>query len=135
MRSAGGEVWKSVAFDVSEYTLVFQRVSGERKGRAAPMWVVVRPLLEEPHATRARQSRGRTAGIAEFLAVPICSALALDGVAYERFLFQSGVLDDVVEFLSSAALSRPESVATVRKQIQAMVMAAEVDYIVERLPA
>jgi hypothetical protein len=65
--------------------------------------------------------------------VPICSTLALDPLAYEHFLSHCGVLDDALDVLAPITLVDAEAVETARRQIQSLVMAAEVDDIVSRM--
>jgi len=127
----------TVGFGVCEYTLVFRRrLDGATDQHERSVWEVVRPqlLAGERPAARARTA-GPDAGMAQMLAVPICSALALEGVAYERFLVRSGVLDDVLRLLAGMTLPGPLSLETARKQIQSLVMAAEVHHIVDRMSA
>ena len=69
------------------------------------------------------------------LVVPIYSTLALDALAYERFLLSSGVLDAALRVLGHRALSDPFSAETTRKKIQSLVMAAEVQHIVDGMSA
>jgi hypothetical protein len=88
-------------------------------------WTVARP----PRQGAARRIE-RAAGPDELFAVPICSTLALDELAYERFLAQSGALHDALLLLGELTLDDALGAETVRRQIQALVMAAEVDYIV-----
>src|SRR5262249_52397587 len=115
------ERWGQVRFGVCEYTLVFQRVSGQR-GRAARTWDIVRPS----------QHRQRTKGspadrLAELFAIPICSTLAFDEVAYEQFLIKSGVLRDALHYLTPLSLADAESVETARRKVQSLIVEAEVD--------
>jgi hypothetical protein len=120
-------VWVSVDFGVSEYTLVFRSAPGG--ARADSTWSVVRPVQH----TRIRKWQADTcqhAGVARLFAVPICSALALEGVAYEQFLNRSGVLDKSLRLLADMPLDDARAVETTRRQIQSLVMAAEVDNIV-----
>ena len=118
-----------MGFGVSEYTLVF-RSCGRGKGcQATEQWTVVRPI----QYVQTRMARERTVEqtpIARVFAVPICSALALEGVAYEQFLTRSGVLQDSLRLLSEAPLDDEVAVETARRRIQSLVMAAEVDSIV-----
>jgi hypothetical protein len=127
----------TVGFGVCEYTLVFRRtLDGATDQHEHSVWEVVRPqlLAGERPAARARTA-GPDAGMAQMLAVPICSALALEGIAYERFLVRSGVLDDVLRLLVGMTLPGPLALETARKQIQSLVMAAEVRHIVDRMSA
>jgi len=129
-----------VAFGVSEYTIVFRRVPGREAGRDEPTggWLILRPTPEIPvrAATRGQPSAtARDGGIAEVLIVPFYSTLALDDLAYERFLRQSGALDHALELLSSLSLADQPSAETIRKEITSLVMAAEVQYIVDGMSA
>lgn len=94
-------------------------------------WNVVRPAQDR----RAVARKTLPTAVAEVFAVPICSALALDAAAYERFLGASGVLDDILALLAQAPVRSTDEAETARKRIQALVMAAEVQHIVERMPA
>lgn len=83
-----------------------------------------------------RSGSARPAGRTdEIFVVPLCSTLALDSGAYERFLQGSGVLDGALQLLTVVSLRDEEAVDTARKEIQALVMAAEVQYIVEGMSA
>ena len=127
----------TVGFGVCEYTLVFRRMLDGATDQHEPSgWAVVRPqlLAGERPAARARTA-GPDASMAQMLAVPICSALALEGVAYERFLVRSGVLDEALRLLAGMTLPGPLALETARKQIQSLVMAAEVRHIVDRMSA
>jgi hypothetical protein len=124
-----------VEFGVSEYTLVFRRVLSRKVGRdeTAGRWMLVRPLHEIP--TRAPGVSAAEFEVAEVFIVPFCSTLALDDLAYERFLRQSGVLDEALECLHGARLLDALVAETLRKEIQSLVMAAEVQYIVDGMSA
>ena len=146
---------RSVQFDVCEYTLVFRRVlSHERPtGRvahgavgsssqrapadlSAGQWQIVRPALDRPARRSGQPSATPLDGdIAEVLIVPFCSTLALDDLSYERFLRQSGVLADALVLLEAVTLQEFDSVETARKEILSLVMAAEVQYIVDGMSA
>lgn len=137
-RSLCGEAWVLVRFGVAEYTLVFRR-EGNRGGRSARRaarhpWTVARPLQYPSRKGAARRIK-HAAGLDELFAVPICSTLALDELAYERFLAQSGVLHDALLLLGELTLDDAPSAETVRRQIQSLVMAAEVQYIVDGMSA
>ncbi len=130
---------RSVEFDVSEYTLAFRRVLSHAAGRddTTGRWALLRPVSDLP-ARRAQASASaptRAVAIAEVFIVPLCSTLALDDLSYERFLRQSGVLDDALDLLASAAFAETDSVETIRKEIQSLVMAAEVQHIVDGMSA
>jgi hypothetical protein len=128
-----GEVWIPVRFGVSEYTLVFRRASNRDRGSADSSWNVARPAV---HRLRARSGQPRTTtGLHELFAVAIVSTLALDELAYERFLAQSGVLHEAIAVLGTLALGDAERVEVARRRIQSLVMAAEVQYIVDGMSA
>ena len=130
-----GEVWSLVGFGVSEYTLVFRRGGGQTAGRAPRGWTVVRPVAAQLPTARRSNATKPGARTDELFVVPICSTLALDHGAYERFLQGSGVLDGALRLLAAVSLRDEETVETARKEIQALVMAAEVQFIVEGMSA
>jgi hypothetical protein len=124
-----------VDFGVCEYTLVFQRLTTWKHEPAGRAWSVLRPAtgrraMHPPHLTRPADG-----AVAQVLVVPICSTLALDPLAYEHFLVHSGVLDDALDVLATITLVDAEAVETARRQIQSLVMAAEVQRIVEGITA
>lgn len=126
-----------MGYGISEYTIVFRR--GAREGeRAGRTWTVVRPA---PHKRRVSYVSSHpahlvaTVGVAQVFVVPICSALALDGDAYAAFLSSSGVLDDALRLLARMQLTNKRSVETTRRQIHSLVMAAEVQHIVDGMSA
>ena len=123
----------TVGFGVAEYTLVFRRtLGGAPDGQTNAGWTVARPQGATPRQA-AVGGAGTRAGVAQVLAVPICSALGLEGAAYEQFLLQSGVLDDVLHLLAGVELVGAHSLDTARKQVQSVVMAAEVGQIVSKI--
>ncbi len=143
-------------FGVREYTLVFRRVlsherpTGQVAGddaagsaarsasasSAAGHWQIVRPVLDRPARRSGQHSAKSLDGdIAEVLIVPFCSTLALDDLSYERFLRQSGVLADALTLLDAVTLQETDSVETARKEMLSLVMAAEVQYIVDGMSA
>jgi hypothetical protein len=124
-----------VGFGVSEYTLVFKRVPGRKRERVGRAWISVRPALSMQSTVSVRPDSVRAAGVAHILVVPIYSTLALETLTYEAFLVQSGVIDDALRLLASMTLSSPNSVETTRRQIQSLVMAAEVQHIVDGMSA
>lgn len=127
----------SVGFGVTEYTLVFRRALRQRNGQHATrapraVWTVVRPI--------ARIGVGELADepmmdVAQVFVVPICSTLALDIRAYEKFLAQSGALNRALRALNGLTFAQPQTAENARKQIQSIVMAAEVNHIVSKLSA
>ncbi len=132
-----------VAFGISEFTLVFRRTLRAQPGMSAQQveWVPVHSSRNARGAARRTltaepETNGDVDGaISRVFFVPLCSTLALDDTAYEWFLCESGVLDDACDMLASLSLDNAEHAEIVRKQIQSMVMAAEVQHIVESMPA
>jgi hypothetical protein len=121
-----------------EFTLVFRRPVRRpgRRGTAGCAWAVVRPTLQPPVSTAIAVDRQADDGeMAQVFVVPICSALGLDGVAYEQFLVESGVLSEALLTLGTLSLNRAADVDTARKEVQALVMAAEVQHIIDRMSA
>jgi hypothetical protein len=128
-----------VKFDVSEYTLAFRRVLGQktRRDETRSRWLLLRPMPNHTvRRTHPPASGPATEGeIAEVFIVPLCSTLALDNRSYERFLVQSGVLDDALELLTTASPAEPDAAETIRKEIQSLVMQVEVQHIVDGMSA
>jgi hypothetical protein len=136
-----------VAFLVTEYTLVFRRIGGRRPDFSRPYngWTLARPGLAPltldaaPDAdtdTDADTVNGRQSGeIAQVVVVPLCSTLALEPLAYEHFLMASGVLPHTLRLLAHVRLTDARAVEMVRRRIQSLVMAAEVQAIIEGLSA
>jgi hypothetical protein len=91
--------------------------------------MVARPAISVPLAPTPLPT-GAQREMAQVFAVPICSALDLDGADYEQFLVKSGVLSLSVNLLGTLALRTAAAADTARKEIQALVMAAEVQHIV-----
>lgn len=123
-----------VGFGVSEFTLVFKRASERQVKRGSHRWEVLRPTPRR-HTTRRGHIERDLSGVPHLLVVPIYSTLALDALAYERFLLSSGVLDASLRVLGHRALSDPFSAETARKKIQSLVMATEVQHIVDGMSA
>lgn len=130
---------------MTEYTLVFRRIGGRRPDFSRPYngWTLARPGLAllmldaAPDGdTGADAVNGRQSGeIAQVVVVPLCSTLALETPAYEHFLIASEVLPHALRLLAHIRLTDARAVETVRRRIQALVMAAEVQAIIEGLSA
>ncbi|MFI5273046.1 MAG: hypothetical protein ACHQ4H_08455 [Ktedonobacterales bacterium] len=121
-------------YAVREYVLGFRRLAESQRQDPHRAWDVVRPSA--PRRPR-RGSHAVAAGatIAQLLLVHVYSALALDTATYERFLRRSGVLDEALRLLGDVSLDEPERIETARRGIHSLVMAAEVQHIVERISA
>ena len=128
-----GEVWDQVGYAVSEYTLVFQQTTGRE--RDLRRWVLVRPARRRTDTSPHRDATPFTVDFTGMIAVPICSALAMEPGAYERFLLTSGIVRELEALMSRVALSDSASVEVARKEIQSLIMAAEVQHIVDRMSA
>lgn len=145
----------SEEFGVTEYTLVFRRTLPHKAGRR-PLRTARGMIAQEaqPLATRAQRTApgaraawtvvrplGRGFGAQEqgaaqqVFIVPICSTLALDGIAYEKFLMASGALPRALRLLSRLTFAQPQTAENARKQIQSLIMAAEVEYILQGMSA
>ena len=134
-----------MAFLVTEYTLVFRRIGGRRPDFSRPYngWTLARPGLAPltldatPEIdANADAVNGRQSGeIAQVVVVPLCSTLALEPLAYEHFLMASGVLPHTLRLLAHVRLTDARAFETVRRRIQSLVMAAEVQAIIEGLSA
>lgn len=126
----------------TEYTLVFRRVmarGGQAAGQGASRarvarWMVARPAIAGA-APISRTDAPRLADVAQVFVVPICSALGLDGIAYEHFLTDCGVLQAATALLGRSHLTQPDDAETARREVQALVMAAEVQHIIDRMSA
>lgn len=134
-----------------EYTLVFRRPipSAVTSRAAARPWVAVRPALTGAHTAHTNHAARPTAEqptephtgarpharLAQVFVVPVCSALGMDGLAYDRFLIESGAVAAALRVLGATTVERPAEADDARKEIQALVMAAEVQHIVDQLSA
>jgi hypothetical protein len=121
-----------------EYTLVFRRrvTTAATSRTTARPWVAVRPapaVTRGPRTTKARPGDG--AQLAQVFIVPICSALGMDSSTYDRFLTESGAIAAALRVLTAMSVDQPADAEDARKEIQALVMAAEVQHIVNQLSA
>ena len=73
--------------------------------------------------------------IAQLLTVRICSTLAMDDAAYERFLLESDVPRGALRLVAHVRLHDAHSVEMTRRKIQSLVMRAEVRHIADALSA
>ncbi len=127
-----------VGYGITEYTLVFRRVRTRKNGRTGRFWVVAHPSprhLSRPRIAARREAHEAGTQPAPVFVVPICSTLGLDKTSYEAFLLSSGILDEALKLLSHMLLASPRSVETTRKRIQSLIMAAEVQHIVDGMIA
>ena len=130
-------------FGVSEYTVVFRRALRKRTNQrtARAVWTVARPFTRPGAADATELTADAVAGthathaVAQVFVVPIYSTLALDTRAYERFLVQSGALNRALRALNGLTFAQPQTAENARKQIQSIVMAAEVNHIVRKMSA
>lgn len=123
-------------FGVFQYTLVFRQVEAGHTSVDRGVWSVVRPAAYSRSAQAVALPMSQSEPtLAHMFAAPICSVLSLEGSAYEHFLVTSGVLVEALDLLRELDPQSPASVETTRRQIQSLVMAAEVRHIVDRMPA
>jgi phosphoenolpyruvate synthase/pyruvate phosphate dikinase len=104
------------------------------------VWTVARPFTRTgadiAELAAADASAGADAStVAQVFVVPIYSTLSLDTRAYERFLTQSGALNRALRALNGLTFAQPQTAENTRKQIQSIVMAAEVNHIVRKMSA
>jgi hypothetical protein len=119
-----------MAFGVSEYTLVFRRPL-HATDEASAAWSVARPSSRGLNNEVAPNHHG----VAALFIAPIYSTLALDDLAYERFLWRSGALDGALALLTLLDLTQPQAAETARREIASLVIAAEVRHIVNGMSA
>jgi hypothetical protein len=121
-----------VEFGVTEYTLVFRRTlrQSASDGGSRAIWTVARPITQSP-----QHANGTMRDVSQVFAVPICSTLALDRASYELFLTRSGALSRALRVLNRLTFAQAQTAENARKQIQSIVMAAEVNHIVRRISA
>lgn len=126
-----------MGFGVTEYTIVFRRALRQRTGQRASraVWTVVRPFTRSGAGDFADLVDESAADVAQVFVVPICSTLALDTSSYEKFLVQSGALNRALRALNGLTFAQPQTAENARKQIQSIVMAAEVNLIVRKMSA
>lgn len=136
-------------FGVTEYAIVFRRALRKRTGRTGQrstraVWTVARPFTRAGGAdiVELAAAADATVGpivdattVAQVFVVPIYSTLSLDTRAYERFLTQSGALNRALRALNGLTFAQPQTAENARKQIQSIVMAAEVNHIVRKMSA
>ena len=135
-------------FGVTEYAIVFRRALRKRTGRTGQrstraVWTVARPFTRAGDADIVELATAdATVGpivdattVAQVFVVPIYSTLSLDTRAYERFLTQSGALNRALRALNGLTFAQPQTAENARKQIQSIVMAAEVNHIVRKMSA
>jgi hypothetical protein len=74
--------------------------------------------------------------IAEIFVVPVCSILSHTPHAYLDFLQKAGALDRAAEVIAAANVDRAdsESAETVRREVRAILTAAEVEVLTPPIP-
>lgn len=135
-------------FGVTEYAIVFRRALRKRTGRTGQrstraVWTVARPFTRAGGADIVELATADatvglgvdTTTVAQVFVVPIYSTLSLDTRAYERFLTQSGALNRALRALNGLTFAQPQTAENARKQVQSIVMAAEVNHIVRKMSA
>ncbi len=124
-------------FGVTEYAIVFRRALRQRNGQRAAraVWSVVRPFTRSAADDLTGLTSESASSVAQVFVVPICSTLALNTRDYEKFLTQSGALNRALRALNGLTFAQPQTAENARKQIQSIVMAAEVNHIVRKMSA
>lgn len=123
-----------MVFGVSEYTLVFRRVLHAQPdlSSVAGGWIVTRPALMPCPGVPVPPAAGE---VEQVLTVRICSTLAMEDAAYERFLIGSGLPRAALRLVARMRLDDPRSVEMTRRKIQSLVMRVEVRHIADALSA
>ncbi len=109
---------------LTEHTLVFvQDLSAEESAAASAgvSWEV----------RTSEQSDKRDSAIQRIFVVPVCSALSLDAASYHRFLHESGAIEQARDLLEEAELHTRDGAIIARKKVQACIVAAEVESILD----
>lgn len=109
---------------LTEHTLVFvQELSAEQSLAASTgvNWEV-----------RVSGQRDKKNGpVQRIFVVPICSAFSLDATSYHDFLQDSGAIKQARGLLEEADLQTMDGVSIARKRVQACIVAAEVESILD----
>jgi hypothetical protein len=109
---------------LTEHTLVFvQEIAPEESDPAATgvRWEV----------RTSEHTDKKSALVQRIFIVPVCSAFSLDAASYHRFLDESGTLAQVCGLLEEADFHTDDAAIITRKKIQACIVAAEVDSILD----
>lgn len=72
--------------------------------------------------------------IDEIFVVPVCSMFANSPRAYLAFLQEAGVLERVADLVATANLRREDAAEVVRREVRAILTAAEVDVLTPPIP-
>jgi hypothetical protein len=113
-----------VSMGLTEHTLVFvQELSAEDSFAASTgvNWEV----------RASEQSDKRGSALQRIFVVPICSAFSLDAASYHRFLHESGAIEQARGLLEEADLHTVDGAIIARKKVQACIVAAEVESILD----
>lgn len=109
---------------LTEHTLVFvQDLSGEENAPASTgvNWEV----------RTSGQSDRKSSAWQRIFVVPVCSAFSLDATSYYRFLHESGAIEQARGLLEEADLHTADGASIARKKVQACIVAAEVESILD----
>ena len=109
---------------LTEHTLVFVQDLSAEDGSSA-----VTGVNWEVRASG--QSDKKSGAFRRIFVVPICSAFSLDAASYHRFLDESGVIEQARGLLGEADLHTTDGAVIARKMVQACVVAAEVESILD----
>ncbi len=109
---------------LTEHTLVFVQALSSPVERAASTGV--------SWEVRASEQSDKKSGVLQrIFVVPVCSALSLDAANYHRFLHESGAIEQARGLLEEADLHTVDGAIIARKKVQACIVAAEVESILD----
>jgi|SRR5579859_1411210 len=81
---------------------------------------------------RTSEQNGKKSGaLQRIFIVPVCSAFSLDAASYHHFLHANGALEEARSLLEEANLQTVDGAITARKKVQACIIAAEVESILD----
>ena len=79
----------------------------------------------------SEQSDKKRCALQRIFVVPVCSAFSLDAASYHRFLYESGAIEQARGLLEEADLQTVDGAIIARKKVQACIVAAEVESILD----
>jgi hypothetical protein len=77
------------------------------------------------------QGDKKNGALQRIFVVPVCSAFSLDAASYHRFLHESGAIEQARGLLDEADLHTVDGAILARKKVQACIVAAEVESIID----
>jgi hypothetical protein len=113
-----------VSMGLTEHTLVFVQELSAQEGFIASTGMNWEVRTSEQHD----KTRG---AFQRIFVVPVCSAFSLDAASYHHFLYESGALEEARGLLEKADLQTMDGAMIARKEVQACIVAAEVESILD----